>query len=583
LQRISLLYIVLFTLIGLLVLRLLQLQVFEHDKYKRLAHNNTTRRSLARAPRGIIYDRFGKILVTSKQSLSVVLYPAILKKETDLESFSRKLSKYIDLEQEDLLATLKKIDPSTPLPITLDNDVDIKTAIKIHENESLLPGVLVQEEATRYYPYGGVAAHVLGFVGQINNNELKKGQDRGLGLGDLVGKDGIEKSFDETLQGVKGESRVAVDRYGRVLVNENFDKPNIQKPIKGQDLRLTIDLDLQKAAYEGLGENMGAAVAINPKTGEVLVLASSPSFDPNLFTKPVKSSVYSELSEKRAFLNRALNAYTPGSIWKPLTTLAALEHGVLTTSDYYRVSGAYYMGGFKFGDWTSASSVMNIYEALAWSRNTFFYQVAKNMKPEWISDLASSFGIGQITGLELSGESEGVLPSPEWKKKTYKQDWYPGNTLHFAIGQSFLMVTPLQVAKLYAGIANNGFLPEIHLVKDDREYKLKAVPGVSLENIKIVKTGLEQCIDSGTGGASKFTDVVVAGKTGSAEVYGYAHTTHGWFASYAPAHDPEIVIVVFMEGGGHGGSVAAPVARKIYEAYFAKMKANEAKSITVDS
>lgn len=568
---------------GFLFLRLLQLQFFEHDKYKRLAHNNTTRRSLARAPRGVIYDREGNILVTSKQSLSVVLYPAILRKEKDLKAFSKKLSKYIDLDEEDLFETLENIDPSTPLPITLDNDVDIKTAIKIHENASLLPGVLVQDEAIRYYPYTKVAAHVLGFVGQINNNELKKGQDRGLGLGDIVGKDGIERSFDEILQGTKGESRVAVDRYGRVLESDKFEKPNIKKPVKGNDIHLTIDLDLQKAAYEALGENMGAAVAVNPKTGEVLVLASSPSFDPNIFTKPVGSKVYNELAKKKAFLNRALNAYTPGSIWKPVTALAALEHGVLKTSDYYRVSGAVYLNGFRFGDWTSNVAVMNIYDALAWSRNTFFYQVAKNMKPEWISDLAENFGIGETTGIELSGESRGTLPSPDWKKKKYKQQWYPGNTLHFSIGQSFLLLTPLQAAKLYSGIANDGFIPELHMIRRDKEPKLKKVSDLSQESLEIVKTALERCVDSGTGQASKLMDVAVAGKTGSAEVYGYAHSTHGWFASYAPAGDPDIVVVVFMEGGGHGGSVAAPVARKIYETYFAKIKANETKSIVTDS
>ncbi len=555
---------------GFLVLRLLQLQIIEHDKYKKLARNNTTRRSLARAPRGIIYDREGRILATSKQSLSVMLYPAVLKKETDLESFSKKLTKYIDLNKEDLLETLKKIDPTTPLPIILDNDVDIKTAIKIHENEAYLPGIVVQDQAIRYYPYAEVAAHALGFVGQINNNELKKANDRALGLGDIVGKAGVEKSFDEKLQGVKGESRFAVDRYGKVLESGNFEKPNVQKPIKGKDLHLTIDLDLQKAAYEGLGEKMGAAVAVNPKTGEILVLASSPSFDPNIFTKPVSSNVYNELVNKRAFLNRTLNAYTPGSIWKPVTALAALEHGVLRTSDYYKVSGAFYLNSFKFGDWTSKTGIMNIYDALAWSRNTFFYQVARNMKADWIADLGAEFGVGKKTGVELAGESKGTLPSPAWKKKKYKQQWYPGNTLHFSIGQSFLLISPLQVALLYSGIANDGYIPKLHMVKKNKLAKLKPVSGVSGENLKIVKDALKKCVATGTGQASKFADVEVAGKTGSAEVYGYTHSTHGWFASYAPAADPEIVIVVFMEGGGHGGSVAAPVARKIYQAYFDK-------------
>ena len=582
--RSSLLYGILVLLMGFIVLRLAQLQIFEHGKYKELARNNTTRRSLARAPRGIIYDREGKILVTSKQSLSVLLYPAVLRKEKDLDAFATKLAKYIDLEKDELLEILEKTDPATPLPITLDNDVDIKTAIKIHENEAYLPGVIVQEQAIRFYPFKEIAAHVLGFVGQINNNELKAGRDRGLGLGDIVGKDGVERAFDETLQGQKGESRVVVDRYGKVIENENFDKkPNVKKPVKGDDLHLTIDYDLQKVAYEALGENQGAIVAVKPDTGEILALASAPSYDPNLFTKPVSNQDYNRLARKKAFMNRALNAYTPGSIWKPVTALAALEHGVLSPHDHYKVSGTYMLNGFRFGDWTSEVGIMDLYGAIEWSRNTFFYQVARLMKVDWIVDLGKEFGFGGKTGQELNGESKGTLPSPSWKKKRYKQRWYPGNTLHYSIGQSFLLATPLQAARLYAGIANDGYMPELTLIKKDKYPEPKPVTGVSLENLKIVQDALERCVRKGTGQASKLPDIRIAGKTGSAEVSGYAHSTHGWFASYAPYEKPEIVVVVFMEGGGHGGTVAAPRAKKIYDAYFAKLKSNETKNITVDS
>jgi penicillin-binding protein 2 len=567
---------------GFLLLRVCQLQIVDFKKYKTLAHNNTTRRSLARAPRGIIYDRDGKILASSKQSLSIVLYPAVLKQQKDLKKFAKKLSFYVDLDRHELLDLLKNIDPSTPLPIALDHDIDIKTAIKIHENASDLPGVFVQEEAIRYYPFANIAAHLLGYVGQVNSNELKKSQNRALGLGDIIGKDGVENSFDEQLQGTKGESSIAVDRYGKVLENKNFDDLEFRKPIKGKDLHLTIDYDLQKIAQDALGSNMGAVVVVKAKTGEILTLASAPSFDPNIFTKPVKNSVYQDLLNKKAFLNRALNAYTPGSVWKPITALTALDHQVLKTTDYYKVSGSVSLNGFQFGDWTSKEDTMNLYDALAWSRNTFFYNVAKNLDPDWITDLGKSFGAGKKTNIEIPGESSGLLPSAQWKKKVYKEPWYPGNTLHFSIGQSFLLLTPLQVARIYSAIANDGYLPQLHLVKQD-EYKLEKIDDFQLKNLEIVKKALEKCVDQGTGQAAKLPDVKIAGKTGSAEVFGYKKSTHGWFASWAPVKDPEIVVVVFMEGGGHGGTVAAPIAKMLYRAYFDKIKANETKSITINS
>lgn len=562
-------------LFGFLGLRIVQLQVLEHDKYKTLAKNNTTRSSVTRAPRGIIYDRHGQILATSKQSLSVIVYPSSLRKKTKKENVAKLLSNFISLDYDELKKIFDELDPSTPLPITLDNDVNIETAIKIYENKKYLPGIAVEEQATRYYPYHDNAAHIIGYVGQINNRELRKGKARGLGLGDLVGKDGLEKVFDNVLQGQKGEARVAVDRYGKSLdANTKQQKANktIKKAIKGADLHLTIDIELQKVAQDAMKDQMAAVVAVNPKNGEILVLASEPSFDPNIFTKPVPTKVFNELMTKKAFINRSTSSYTPGSVWKPFTALAALEHGVASNNEHLEVSDAVMMGGFRFGDWTGKKDIMNLSEALVWSRNTFFYQIAKRMKPEWISDLARLFGAGSKTGVEILGESSGTVPDPKWKKKHIKEQWFPGNTLHLSIGQSYILLTPLQVAKMYSGLANEGFLPDLHLIKNPRREKLNPAVSLSKESMHLVKTALKACVRRGTGQASKLADVEVAGKTGSAEVKGYDHSTHGWFASYAPAEDPEIVVVVFVEGGGHGGSVAAPIARKVHEAYFNRKK-----------
>ncbi len=568
LNKSNILYYFTFILLGFLGLRLFQLQIIEYSKYKTLAKNNTTRTAITRAPRGIIYDRHGEILATSKQSLSVIVFPAVLRKHEDKVLVARTLSNFIPIPNEILLQFFEEMDPTTPLPIVLDNDVSIESAIKIFENQESLPGIAVEKQATRYYPHNEVGAHVLGFVGQANNEELREGRLRGLGLGDIVGKEGLEKVYDGILQGTNGEARVSVDRYGRGLQEGSNNKKIVKEAIKGQDIYLTIDINLQKVAYEALKDMQGAAVVLNPKNGEIYALVSTPSFDPNIFTKPVAADVYGELLAHKVFVNRAISAYPPGSIWKPITSLAALEHGVVNESEHLRVSGSVYFGGFKFGDWTSKEDSMNIVQALAWSRNTFFYQIAKRMQPEWIADTGRKFGAGSKTGVELFGESAGVVPDPIWKKKYVKEAWFPGNTLHLAIGQSFLMLTPIQAAKIIAGIANKGYSPQLHLIKDPSKERLIPIKGFSEGTYDIVRKGLETCIDSGTGQASKFTEFKVAGKTGSAEVKGYAHTTHGWFASYAPADDPEIVVAVFAEGAGHGGSVAAPVAKKIYEAWY---------------
>jgi penicillin-binding protein 2 len=567
-------YFVVF-LLGLLGLRLFQLQILEHDKFQTLAKNNSSRTAITLAPRGVIYDRNDEVLATSKQSLSIVVYANKLKTQVEKDSVIEALVKLVDLPKEQIEEIINKIDPSTPLPIAVDNNISIETAIKIFENSKELPAIGVQEQAIRFFPHNEIGAHLLGYVGQISENELKEGRSRGLTMGDIVGKDGVEKVCDETLQGIKGEARVAVDRFGKSLNKSDRDQLVIRKAIKGGDLHLTIDQKLQEIAQRELGERMGAVIAMNPKNGEIYCMVSSPSYDPNIFTKPVPYDTFNELMKRKAFINRSIHAFTPGSIWKPFTALAGLEHGVVKEDEKLAVSGAIYFGGFKFGDWTNATGSMDLTEAIAWSRDTYFYQIAKRMRPEWIAELARKFGGDEKTGVEVLGEYKGIIPDPAWKEKTWGEPWYPGNTLHYAIGQSFLLVTPIQVAKMFSGFANEGYTAQPHVVKDpDKEYLTK-IENVSLTNIRKVKKGLEACVDHGTGGASRFEEIKVAGKTGSAEVHGYAHTTHGWFAAYAPVEDPQIVVVVFVEGGGHGGSVAAPIARKIFEEFFELNKASQ--------
>lgn len=560
------------TLIG----RVFYLQILAHSKFKNLAKNNSTRVSLIRAPRGIIYDRDGNILATSKQALRIIAYPYIISNVKDKRTLARNLSRLSGKGENDLFKILNETNPRVPLPIQIANNIDVAQAIKIYENAHLLPGIDVESQPMRYYPYGEVPAHLLGYVGEANESELEyhSNSPNKLKLGDKTGKSGIEKFFDEQLRGVDGERRIFVDRHGKSL-NPGNEKMLTKNPEKGNNLHLTIDIDIQRAVYDAMGDLVGAGVVVNPKTGEVLALVSKPSYNPNFFAEGIPYSIYQELSSKKAFLNRAGAAFTPGSIWKPITVLAALENKVISPDTKLHVSGAIYYGGFKFGDWTSGEDNMDMRTALAWSRDTYFYQIAKLLKPEQISNIGLSLGAGEKTGIEIGDESAGIVPDPTWKKKHTGEPWYPGNTLHLSIGQSFLLVTPLQAATMISTMANYGKVPQLHVIKDKKKNQFKRiVNNIKAENFKILNEGLRKCVESGTGGASNmpgdYAPIKIAGKTGSAEVFGYKHSTHAWFVAYAPYENPEIALALFGEGAGHGGSICAPVAQKIFETYFKK-------------
>lgn len=553
-------------LFAILAIRLTQMQILEYPKYKRLAENNTTKYSMIRAPRGVIYDREHRILASSKQSLSVVVYPFKLKTAEQKTKVASRLAQILNSNYDDLLKLLLEMEPTTAVPITLDKDISVTTAIKIIEARRLLPGIEVEYQALRYYPYAETAGHLLGFVGQASEADLKSERFMDLRMGDVVGKDGLERTFDEDLRGIDGEKRIPIDRFGKIAEPEKY----IVEPVRGKDIELTIDLDLQEAAEAALRSSgvRGAAVVVNPNTGEILALASEPSFDPNIFTKPVPSATYQNLVARQAFMNRALSSYTPGSIWKPVTAIAAIEHGVTTGSERLQVGGSVTLAGIAFGDWTSKSEIVNMEQAIAMSRNTYFYQLAKRMSPEWIADQGRKMGAGRLTHVELIGESEGLLPDPAWKRRKYHEPWFPGNTLHLSIGQSFLLLSPLQVAKIYSVLATGGRVPQLHLIKNTEKEKPESVVAMDPKALTVVRNGLKACIASGTGTAAKLDKIVVAGKTGSAEVQGFTRTTHAWFAAYAPAIKAEIVVVVVGEGAGHGGAIAAPIAKKILEAYF---------------
>lgn len=558
----------------LLMARLVWLQVIQNHYYQTMSVANSTRVTFLRAPRGLIYDRHGSLIATNKQSLSLTAVSRqIPDDDKQLTELAVHLGRVLDQPALELYERLKKAKLSNSVvPVVIERDLDLKTVGRFFEQQLFLPGVDILPDISRNYPQGPLVAHVLGYTGEITSSQLSRRQDRR--MGDIVGQDGIERLYDEQLRGVDGEQRVRVNALGQSFSAETA-KPVVTKdPQAGLPVVLSIDLDLQKAAFDALGKRQGAVVAIDPQTGEVLCLVSRPSFDPNVFTRRITPSVWKELNAPdHPLYNRALSGFPPGSIWKAITLLAALDNKVVNPDTKLHVSGGMALGNFFFHDWTSTPGLYDLVKCLAWSRDSAFYQMALKLTPEQIRDWGLKFGAGRPTGLELPHEGKGLVPDSAWKLKNWHEPWYPGNTLHMSIGQTFLQVTPAQGARMFAGIGMKGQIPDEHFVIKIGNRQIpppaREVVKVKPEYLDVVLRGLKAVVASGTGGATKLGNVEVAGKTGSAEAPPAGSKTHAWFCCYAPADKPRIAICCFVEHGGHGGSAAAPIARQVLEKFFA--------------
>ncbi|PSB28045.1 penicillin-binding protein 2 [Stenomitos frigidus] len=551
--------------------RLAYLQLVEGNRNRQLAENNRIRLIPKQPERGKILDRKGKMLAGSRLSHSVFLWP-LARKKTEWATTLQRLSQILNVPETVIKSRLEQAGYTSPFLVRIARGVSPAQVTALAEYGGEMEGVQVEAEAVRYYPNGDLAAHVVGYTGEMNDRELERRKGDGYRLGDVIGQMGVEATYENLLRGEWGGQQVEVDGAGQVV------RVLGRKPTQtGKDVQLTIDLDLQKAAEAALGDRKGAIVAIDPTNGAVLAMVSRPTFDPNLFSTRITDAQWQRLQSKdHPFVNRAVQGFPPASTFKIVTTTAGLETGKFSPDTVLGTYPSITVGGIEFGDWNRAGfGPLGFVGALQWSSDTFFYQIGMGIGDRNLIQWTRRYGFGRKTGIDLGEEeSPGLVPDDEWKRKEVKEGWFLGDTVNMSIGQGFLQATPLQVAVMFAVPANGGYLVKPHLLKDNEAAQNWSESlNLKPDTIRILREGLRAVVDGGTGAALNVSSLPpVSGKSGTAEDIG--RQSHTWFGAFAPANKPEIVVVAFGENsGGGGGSFAAPMVRQVLEAYFHPHKA----------
>ncbi len=555
--------------VGLLFLMLLGrlwfLQIAEGERFAAAAQANATRLERKPGPRGDILDRNGVMLATTRPKFVVSVHPD----EFNIEGpEGRKLAECLHLPMEELELRLNADEPNYKM-VRVAVDVPWEVLARLKEMQPWLPGVSVELEQLRYYPQAKLGAHLLGTMGLIGEDLLRR--EPGIYYSESrVGKSGLEKQYEEVLRGEDGGLRIAVDASGNRIRMLSEDEP-----LKGSDLVLTINSKVQRAAEEALAGHVGSAVALDPRTGEVLALVSQPAYDPNLFARGIRAKEYQAiLSDKRKpLLDRAVRAYPPASTFKIVTSLAGLVGGKITPGMSVYCTGR--LGSRGPRCW-SRHGYVTFDTAIAKSCDIFFYRVGQALGVDAIASMARRFGLGKETGIDLPGEHGGTIPSEEWKRKYVKRDpiWRPGETLSTAIGQGYVECTPLQIASVTGAVAMHGRRYRPHLVKSIKtatgikhiQPELISTTGVPDEYYAKIVNALRLTVQAGTGRTAALPGIDIGGKTGTAEVTRGA--PHAWFVSVAPLNNPQIVCAVLVEHGRHGATAAAPVAKAMMAAYF---------------
>lgn len=550
---------------GAIVPRLSFLQIKEGVLNRQRADENRVRLIPKRPERGKILDRKGRILASSTYTYSVFVWP-IAQKDPKWPQTLEVLSTILNMSEADIQARVEQEGQAATSLIRVAQGLSFPQVVALSERTSDIVGVEIDKEAIRYYPHGELASQVIGYIGEISAEALARQHDQPYRLGDVVGQLGIEAAYEQQLRGTWGGNQIEVDGSGRII-RILGQKP----PIAGTDVKLALDIDVQKAAEKALGKRQGAVVAINPKNGEVLAMASYPGFNPDWFAKGMTEKQWQALQARKfPFVNRAMQGFPPASTFKIVTAIAGMESGKYNPNSVLMT----YPSVHGVGDWNGAGfGAIGFQTALQWSSNTFFGQIGVGTSSKILIEWAKRLGAGNKTGIDISGESPGFIPDPAWKKKVFKDAWYPADTVMVSIGQGAVQLSPLQVSLLFAAIANGGYKVTPHVQKSDKpDEQWRTSLNLKPQTLKTIRSGLRAVVTSGTGQALNVPSIPpAAGKSGTAE--DPPRQSHTWFGSYAPYNNPEIVVVAFGENtGGGGGSTAGPIALKVLEAYFKTQK-----------
>ncbi|CAG0981257.1 penicillin-binding protein 2 [Methylophilaceae bacterium] len=610
--RLAIAAIFVLTCFGLLASRLFYLQMTKYDHFHTLAESNRISLVPIVPNRGLILDKHGVVLAHNFFVYTLEITPAKVK---NVEETIDQLSELVEVSALDRKRFKKILSESQEFESApLRTHLNEAEAARFAVNRYRFPGVEIKSRLFRHYPQKAMGSHLVGYIGRINDKDLKNLKESGdfsnYKGSDHIGKSGLEQYYESTLHGKTGFKQVEIDSGGhavRILSST--------PPVPGNNLILSIDSKLQKIGEDAFGDRRGAMVAINPKNGEVLAYVSMPTFDPNLFVGGIDTESWKALNESldKPLINRPMRGiYPPGSTFKPFVALAGLEAGKRNPPFSINDPGFFTLPGssHRYRDWKpQGHGVVDMRKAITISCDTFFYGLAHEMGIKALTSFVSHFGFGRKSGIDIEGELEGLLPTPEWKKRRFNQPWYPGETVIFGIGQGYMLATPLQLAQATAIFANNGIAMKPHLVTNiqetitgiSRPVPLVATDRIELkpENIELVRKGMEDVtLPGGTAVAvGAGAPYAVAAKTGTAQVVGIKqgekydasklderHRDHALFIAYAPADDPRIALAVIVENGGSGGSAAGPIARKVMDYYLlGKEPAQEPAAVQIEA
>ncbi len=575
--------LIILVLIGTIFARYFYLQIIQHQSLLANSEQNRIKTTALPPARGFIYDRNGQLLVENIPTYRLQMIP---EKVDDIKKSLNELKSLIHLSDEDIDELMKKKRLNKPFkPLIIKNKLDEKELASFMVRKHQFPGFKATPYLIRHYKYTDILAHVVGYVGRINDKDLKRLDKKRYKGSEYTGKLGLERFHENQLHGFPGSLTVETNAQGRVL-------KTIEQipPISGQNLTLTIDIDLQKTAYEALGELTGSAIAINPKNGEILAMVSKPGFDPNDFVNGISHKKYNQLinSNQKPLFNRSLRGgYEPGSTIKPYMALAGLYYKVIDLNYSMFSKGFFQLDNQarKYHDWKRGGhGLINIKQSLVQSVNTFYYQLAVLLGIDRIHEFLKPFKFGELSQVDLLAEKKGLLPSREWKKAKKGKMWFPGETVITGIGQGFLVTTPIQLATSLTILANKGSYTTPHLVKS-KNFKVEKIPfEIADEYWAVVHQGMIGVVHDkkGTARSIKSDNYLIAGKSGTSQVYGKKEEdvynknleiplhlrNHALFIAFAPADNPKIAVVVVAEHGASGSKTAAPIAGKIIEKYL---------------